>query len=233
MRTCARRDTARLGGRGRGHEADMRVTIASAGSKVIGSISTMSRAVACQRAGGASRSRMPMPSAKKIRSHLAAFGGLGVADVVLEAQRAVGRDVGMPPGGGVIADTAGSTCRGASCAGSWRRPLRGCDRHGRKYAEPSTGRQFRAAEFLNPLGCPRPLSRLKPAGRPGTVPLVLPIPRLSGVVEIQVDWAAEQNDAPLAGFRGEAATAQQFSTPRSGEGHVARTHPQSECQTLG
>jgi hypothetical protein len=78
--------------------------MASAGSNIVGSSSIMSRPVRASEPGGLSPWRIPAPSAKKIE--LAAFGGLRAAHVVLDLQRAVGRNVRMAPGGRVVAMAA-------------------------------------------------------------------------------------------------------------------------------
>src|SRR6516225_5265285 len=81
------------------------VTMASAGSNMVGSSSIMSRPVRASEPGGLSPWRIPAPSAKKsYRS--AAFGSLCAAHVVLDLQRAAGRNVRMAPGGRVIAMAA-------------------------------------------------------------------------------------------------------------------------------
>ena len=84
----------------------MAVTMASAGSNVIGSSSTMSRPVRASEP----RRIVALANAGAVGEEdhveLAALGGLGAAHIMLDVQRAVGRHVGMAPGGRVIAMAA-------------------------------------------------------------------------------------------------------------------------------
>src|SRR5215472_8143839 len=81
------------------------VTMASAGSNIVGSSSIMSRPVRASEPGGLSPWRIPARSAKKIISILLR-SALCAPHVMLDLQRAVGRNVRMAPGGRVVTMTA-------------------------------------------------------------------------------------------------------------------------------
>src|SRR6516225_8092434 len=97
------------------------VTMANAGSNMVGSSSIMSRPVRASELGGLSPLANSGAISEENHIDLAAFGSLCAAHVVLDLQRAVGRNLRMAPGGN---HGRGSTFRYASCAGSWRSLLR-------------------------------------------------------------------------------------------------------------
>src|SRR6516165_11308175 len=75
--------------------------MASAGSNIVGSSSIMSRPVRASEPGGLSPWRISSISEEN-HIDLASFGSLCAAHVVLDLQRAVGRNVRMAPGGRVV-----------------------------------------------------------------------------------------------------------------------------------